>query len=319
MTLGPMLAWRRVSAGGLWRTVRAPLAFAVLVLALLALATNAADSLPALAMFGLVALLLGVVVQEFARGALARRELTGEPLHTALRPAGGPQPAPLRRLHRARRHRRPVPGRGRLLGLPPAEGRAAVARPELQPGRLPRDLRQADRAPGRRRRGHGRADLLRGRDARAQGRRGQDAAPVAQLLPDPGPHQGRHRALLRGRGHQRGRRALGPAARLLAGHAARHQLARQAHPRRRPQVPPADGGHPGAADRRAGRELPPQPAARHLPGHRLAAGLVDLDRRRHRPPGRPGGRLAVARGQAAARAQPVLGAAGQGAGGPRAS
>ena len=35
-------------------------------------------------MFGLVALLLGVVVQEFARGALARRELTGEPLHTAL-------------------------------------------------------------------------------------------------------------------------------------------------------------------------------------------------------------------------------------------
>ena len=34
-----------------------------------ALATNAADSLPALAMFGLVAVLLAVVVQEFARGA----------------------------------------------------------------------------------------------------------------------------------------------------------------------------------------------------------------------------------------------------------
>lgn len=84
MTIGPMLAWRRVTPAGLWRSVRAPVAFAVLVLAVLALATNATDSLPALAMFALVALVLAVVVQEFARGALARRALSGESLPTAL-------------------------------------------------------------------------------------------------------------------------------------------------------------------------------------------------------------------------------------------
>ncbi len=84
MSIGPMLAWRRVSPAGLWRVVRAPVLFAVLVVAVLALVTGASDSLPALAMFGLVAMLLAVVVQEFGRGALARRALTGERLPTAL-------------------------------------------------------------------------------------------------------------------------------------------------------------------------------------------------------------------------------------------
>ena len=48
--------------------------------------------------------------------------------------------------------------------------------------------------------------------------------------------------------------------------------------------------------------LPRGPAAGRLPGDRVAAGGVDLDRRRDRRAGRPRGRLAVAGGAAAPRA-----------------
>ncbi|MEJ7817840.1 MAG: cytochrome c-type biogenesis CcmF C-terminal domain-containing protein [Thermoleophilaceae bacterium] len=82
--IGPMVAWRRVSLPGLRRSLARPAAFAIAVVVATALLTDAADSLTALAMFGLVALVLGVVAQEFARGASARRAMTGDPLPRAL-------------------------------------------------------------------------------------------------------------------------------------------------------------------------------------------------------------------------------------------
>jgi cytochrome c-type biogenesis protein CcmF len=84
MTIGPMVAWRRITPSRLRRVVAAPIGFAVAVGAVLAIATNAADSLPALLMFCLSAFVLAVVVQEFARGAGARRVIAKESWPRAL-------------------------------------------------------------------------------------------------------------------------------------------------------------------------------------------------------------------------------------------
>ena len=51
MTIGPMVAWRRITPSGLRRVLAAPLGFAVLVALLLSFATNAADSLPSLKVY----------------------------------------------------------------------------------------------------------------------------------------------------------------------------------------------------------------------------------------------------------------------------
>jgi cytochrome c-type biogenesis protein CcmF len=82
--IGPVVAWRRITPRNLRRALLLPLAAAgTALLALLAL-TNSADSPPSLAMFCFVAFVLGVVAQEFWRGARARRVMTGEPLPRAL-------------------------------------------------------------------------------------------------------------------------------------------------------------------------------------------------------------------------------------------
>jgi cytochrome c-type biogenesis protein CcmF len=82
--IGPLVAWRRITPRNLKRTLVAPVAFTgAALLGLLAL-TNAADSLPSLAMFCFVAFVLAVVAQEYWRGARARRVMTGEPLPRAL-------------------------------------------------------------------------------------------------------------------------------------------------------------------------------------------------------------------------------------------
>jgi cytochrome c-type biogenesis protein CcmF len=82
--IGPMVPWRRASRSGLARTLRLPLAAAAVTLATLLAFTGAADSPPSLLMFCLVALVLAVVVQELARGAAARRVISGDRLPRAL-------------------------------------------------------------------------------------------------------------------------------------------------------------------------------------------------------------------------------------------
>lgn len=75
--IGPIIAWRRVTAANLRRNFTWPVLVGLLTVALL-LATGTGDSRPfALVMFGLGAFVLAGVVQEFWRGMGARRALTG--------------------------------------------------------------------------------------------------------------------------------------------------------------------------------------------------------------------------------------------------
>jgi cytochrome c-type biogenesis protein CcmF len=82
--IGPVLAWRRVTWSSLRRVLAAPLSFTAIALVGLLAFTRASDSVPSLLMFCFVAFVLSVVVQEFWRGALARRTMTGERLPRAL-------------------------------------------------------------------------------------------------------------------------------------------------------------------------------------------------------------------------------------------
>jgi cytochrome c-type biogenesis protein CcmF len=82
--IGPALAWRRVTVASLRRGLLLPALALVATLALLLLLTPAAESPASLAMFGLIAFTVAVVVQEFWRGASARRALAGEPRALAL-------------------------------------------------------------------------------------------------------------------------------------------------------------------------------------------------------------------------------------------
>ncbi len=82
--IGPVLAWRRVTWRSLRRILVAPLVAAGVAFVGLGLLTDAAESPAALLMFTFVAFVLTVVGLEFARGARARRTMTGEPLPRAL-------------------------------------------------------------------------------------------------------------------------------------------------------------------------------------------------------------------------------------------
>ncbi len=84
MAIGPMVAWRRVTLAGLWRVLVVPVVLSLVVLAVLLGVTNAADSLPALILFCLAALVLTAVGQELWRGTAARRTMTGERRPVAL-------------------------------------------------------------------------------------------------------------------------------------------------------------------------------------------------------------------------------------------
>jgi cytochrome c-type biogenesis protein CcmF len=76
--IGPMVPWRRANPAGLLRVLRFPLGVAGIALVAMLALTSAADSPKALVMFCFVALVLAVVVQEFVRGASARRTITGD-------------------------------------------------------------------------------------------------------------------------------------------------------------------------------------------------------------------------------------------------
>ena len=125
-----------------------------------------------------------------------------------------------------------------------------------------------------------------------------DAAPVAQLLSRPrtpprAPSGATSRARPPARSTCAG--ACGTTSGWPSAPTSARSTARSATPTASSPTPPRDAQALLIA--RPRRELPPQPAARHLPGHRLAAGLVDLDRRRHRPARRADRRVAVARGR----------------------
>jgi cytochrome c-type biogenesis protein CcmF len=76
--IGPLVAWRRATPANLRRAFVLPLcAMALAMVALVAL-TPAAESIPSLILFALVAFVLAVVAQELWRGAGARRTMTGE-------------------------------------------------------------------------------------------------------------------------------------------------------------------------------------------------------------------------------------------------
>jgi cytochrome c-type biogenesis protein CcmF len=77
MGIGPVVAWRKITLAGLRRALLVPVGLAAAVLVILVAFTQAPGSIPSLVMFCLVAFVLGVVGQEFWRGASARRVMTG--------------------------------------------------------------------------------------------------------------------------------------------------------------------------------------------------------------------------------------------------
>ena len=75
--VGPLVVWRRTPPRALLRALRAPSLIALLATGVAVLTTNAESSVPGLAMIALAAMLLGVVVQEYARGARIAARLHG--------------------------------------------------------------------------------------------------------------------------------------------------------------------------------------------------------------------------------------------------
>jgi cytochrome c-type biogenesis protein CcmF len=82
--IGPLLAWRRVSAGALWRLVRVPLAASVAGTAAVAAFTDAFEHPLALVLFAFAFFALAALAAEFWRGATAQRSLAGGGLLGAL-------------------------------------------------------------------------------------------------------------------------------------------------------------------------------------------------------------------------------------------
>jgi cytochrome c-type biogenesis protein CcmF len=83
MGIGPLIAWRRASLRGLGRTFLWPLGIAVAT-GLLLVALGAGSSLPGLVGYTFCAFVLASIALEFARGARARRALSGGPWPLAL-------------------------------------------------------------------------------------------------------------------------------------------------------------------------------------------------------------------------------------------
>jgi cytochrome c-type biogenesis protein CcmF len=79
--VGPLVVWRRTPARALIRALRFPVAVAATTAMAAVALSGAESSVPALGLFALAALVLGVVAQEYVRGArVARRLLGGNPL-----------------------------------------------------------------------------------------------------------------------------------------------------------------------------------------------------------------------------------------------
>jgi cytochrome c-type biogenesis protein CcmF len=76
--IGPIIPWRRVTLGKLRRAFAFPVAVGLLTLAALALVSGVTEHVFAYLTFGFGAFVVATVVQEFFRGAQARRAMTGE-------------------------------------------------------------------------------------------------------------------------------------------------------------------------------------------------------------------------------------------------
>jgi cytochrome c-type biogenesis protein CcmF len=87
--IGPLLAWRQVSAGSLWGLVRWPLAATVVATLTLAVFADVASEPLALALFCFAFFALAALVSEFVRAAAARRSLAGGSWPGALAAAVG--------------------------------------------------------------------------------------------------------------------------------------------------------------------------------------------------------------------------------------
>jgi cytochrome c-type biogenesis protein CcmF len=87
--IGPLLAWRQVSAGSLWRLVRWPLAATAVATAALVGVSDAESEPLALVLFCFAFFALAALVGEFVRAAAARRALSGGPWLGALATAVG--------------------------------------------------------------------------------------------------------------------------------------------------------------------------------------------------------------------------------------
>ena len=83
MGIGPLVAWRRASLRGLSRTFVVPGAVA-LACGVVLVAFGAGSSIPGLIAYTFSAFVLTTIAVEFARGASARRALSGEPWPRAL-------------------------------------------------------------------------------------------------------------------------------------------------------------------------------------------------------------------------------------------
>jgi cytochrome c-type biogenesis protein CcmF len=82
--IGPLLTWRRATPGALRRALQWPLVAVATSVVFMLVATPAAKSVPSLIMFALITFVLAAVVQEFARGASARKVMTRESWPAAL-------------------------------------------------------------------------------------------------------------------------------------------------------------------------------------------------------------------------------------------
>ena len=184
--IGPMIAWRRVTPSALRRVFAVPLAVAARGARRAARAHRRRPRAPpSLVMFTLIAFVLAVVGQEFWRGARGAPRDDRRALAARARAAGRPQPAPLRRLHRARRASRCCssawPRRRRSSTSATCGSRPGQS---TEVGDYKVTYREPTAALGDDRAGTG-APITLGAvlDVR-RGRRALHAAPVAQLLPD---------------------------------------------------------------------------------------------------------------------------------------
>jgi cytochrome c-type biogenesis protein CcmF len=82
--IGPLLAWRKISAGAAKRMLGPPLGVAALTVIALLVFSDSGDHPVALIMFGICAFTAAALSGEFARGASAQRALTGAPWLTSL-------------------------------------------------------------------------------------------------------------------------------------------------------------------------------------------------------------------------------------------
>ena len=201
--IGPVIAWRRATLANARRNFLLPAGAALVALvALVASRRRPSSPLALVDVRGRAPSRSPRSARSSGAGTRARRAMTGEAAPVALGVARAPQPPPLRRLHRAPRDRGAVRRRRGVLGLPARARRAALAGADRADRRLRRPLR-----PGHRAASTGEKITLGADPPGLQARPPRrDPAPEPRLLPVRRAVRVRSgRALLRGRGDERGR------------------------------------------------------------------------------------------------------------------